>query len=60
MSPRVAAWLAWTLATLSVVIFLAGVALFVLAHSAQLPSTLDASVTVIDMLTSVPFWPSPW
>jgi hypothetical protein len=34
--------------------FLASVALFVLARSAQLPGTLGASVTVIDMLTSMP------
>jgi len=34
--------------------FLASVALFVLARSAQLPSTLDESVTVVDMLTSIP------
>ena len=34
--------------------FLASVALFVLARSAQLPSTLGASVTLIDMLTSMP------
>jgi hypothetical protein len=34
--------------------FLASVALFVLARSAQLPSTLGDSVTLIDMLTSVP------
>jgi len=34
--------------------FLASVVLFVLARSAQLPSTLGASVTLIDMLTSMP------
>jgi hypothetical protein len=34
--------------------FAAGVALFVLARSIQLPSTLEANVTVIDMLTSMP------
>jgi hypothetical protein len=47
-------WLPWSLAGLSLAMFLASVALFVLARSAQLPSGLGASVTLIDMLTSVP------
>jgi hypothetical protein len=54
VSGRAASWLAWSLAALAVAMFLASAALFVLARSAQLPSTLGASVTVIDMLTSVP------
>jgi hypothetical protein len=54
VSERAAPWLAWSLAGLSVTMFLASVALFVLARSAQLPGTLGASVTVIDMLTSMP------
>jgi hypothetical protein len=54
VSGRAAPWLAWSLAALSVTMFLASVALFVLARSAQLPGTLGASVTVIDMLTSMP------
>ena len=54
MSGRAASWLAWPLAGLSVAMFLTSVALFVLARSAQLPSTLGASVSVIDMLTSMP------
>jgi hypothetical protein len=39
--------------------FAAGVALFFLARSAQLPSSLGASVTVIDMLTSMPILAFP-
>jgi hypothetical protein len=54
VSGRAASWLAWSLAALAVAMFLASAALFVLVRSAQLPSTLGASVTVIDMLTSVP------
>ncbi len=51
---RAASWLAWSLATLSVAMFAAGVTLFVLARLAPLPSAMGASVSVIDMLTSVP------
>jgi hypothetical protein len=54
MGSRTAAWLAWALAGLSVAMFLASVALWILAGSAQLPSALGASVTLIDMLVSVP------
>jgi hypothetical protein len=54
MSGRAAPWLAWSLAGLSFAIFVASVMLFVLARLAPLPSTLSASVTYIDMLTSVP------
>jgi hypothetical protein len=54
MTYRATAWLAWALCGLSVAMFLASVALYVLARSAQVPSSLGASVTVIDMLASVP------
>ena len=54
MSSRAAAWLAWSLAGLCVAMFLANVALWVLARSAQVPSSLVASRTVIDQLVSVP------
>jgi hypothetical protein len=54
VSTRATHWLAWSLAGLSVAMFVAGVALWVLARSAQLPSALSASVTFIDMLTAVP------
>src|SRR5918995_5510226 len=54
MSTRAAAWLAWSLAALCVAVFLASIALWVLARSAQVPSSLVASRTVIDQLVSVP------
>jgi hypothetical protein len=54
MSPRAASWLAWSVCMLSVVMFLATVALFVLARSAHVPSGSSASRTVIDLLVSVP------
>jgi hypothetical protein len=53
MSTRASAWLAWTLAGLSVAMFLASVVLYVLAHSSQeAPSTGDALRT---LLLFVPF-----
>ncbi len=55
MSARAASWwLAWSLAGLSGAMYLAGVALWVLARSAGLPSALSISVTLIDVLISVP------
>jgi hypothetical protein len=54
MSPRAASWLAWSLAGLSVAMFAVSVVLYVLTRSAQVPSSLGASRTVIELLTSVP------
>ena len=54
MSRRAAAWLAWSLAGLSVAMFVASVALYVLIRSAPIPSGLVASRTVIALLISVP------
>jgi hypothetical protein len=59
MRPRAASWLAWSLAALSMVMFLASVALFVLARAAHDPSSLVASRPVIDLLVSVPFLAFP-
>jgi hypothetical protein len=61
MRPRAASWLAWSLAAISMVIFLGSVALFVLARAAQAeaPNSLGASRTVIDLLVSVPFLAFP-
>jgi len=59
MSPRAASRLAWSLAALSLAMFLATVALFVLARSAHDPSGSSASRTVIDLLISVPFLAFP-
>ena len=39
MSPRAAAWLAWSLAGLSLAMFVAIVGLYVLARTAQVPGS---------------------
>ena len=54
MSARAASWLAWSLAGLSVALFVFSVALYALARSAQVPSSLVASRTLIDLVVSVP------
>jgi hypothetical protein len=54
VSTRASALLAWSLAGLSLAMFVASITLWVLARSAQLPGDLEASVTPIDMLVSVP------
>ncbi len=50
MRTRAASWLAWSLAALSVALFLATLALSVLVRSAPVPSGSSASRTVIDLL----------
>jgi len=61
ISARTAAWLAWSLAGLSVAMFIATVALYVLirATQAEAPSSSVASRTVIDQLVSVPILAFP-
>src|SRR5918998_1086852 len=61
MSSRTASWLAWSLAALSVVMFLASVAFFVLTRAAQAEahSTLVTSRSIIDLLVSLPFLAFP-
>jgi hypothetical protein len=62
LSGRAAARLAWSLAALSIVMFLASVAFFfVLARAAQAeaPSGLATSRSIIDLLVSVPFLAFP-
>jgi hypothetical protein len=59
MSRRTAVWLAWSLAGLSVAMFLASVALYVLARSAQSPGDWVTVGTVSDMLTYVPILAFP-
>ncbi|HZC00973.1 MAG TPA: hypothetical protein VE844_06320 [Gammaproteobacteria bacterium] len=61
MSRRTASWLAWSLAALSMVMFLASVAFFVLTRAAQAeaPSSLVPSRSIIDLLVSVPFLAFP-
>ena len=54
MSARAASWLAWSLAVLSFVVFAISLVLYVLARSVQVPGSLGASRTVLDLLVSVP------
>jgi hypothetical protein len=59
MSARTAAWLAWSLAGLSVAMFVSLVVLYVFARSAQVPSSLGTRPTLIDLLVGVPFMAFP-
>jgi hypothetical protein len=62
MSTRTASWLAWSLAALSMVMFLASVAFFVLTRAAQVEahSSLVTSRSIIDLLLFfVPFLAFP-
>src|SRR3712207_2503417 len=61
MSARAASWLAWSLAALSMVMFLGSVAFFVLTRAAQAEasSSLVTSRSIIDLLVSVPFLAFP-
>jgi hypothetical protein len=52
MSPRAAAWLAWSLAGLSLAMFDAIVGLYVLARTAQVPGSWGA---VGNLMIFVPF-----
>src|SRR3712207_680169 len=59
MSARVASWLAWSLAGISVAMFLASAALYVLARSAQSPSNWVSVDTGSGLLSFVPFLAFP-
>jgi hypothetical protein len=61
MGTRSAAWLAWSLAALSMVFFLSSVAFFVLIRAAQAeaPGSSVTSRSIIDLLVSVPFLAFP-
>jgi hypothetical protein len=59
MSRRASAWLAWSLAGLSLAMFLASVALYVLARSAQSPGNWVTVGTVSDTLVFVLFLAFP-
>jgi hypothetical protein len=59
VSTRAASWLAWSLAMLSMAMFLATVVLSVLARSAYIPSGSSASRTVVDLLVSAPILAFP-
>jgi hypothetical protein len=56
MRTRASAWLAWSLAGLSVAMFLASVLLYILAHSSQ---DAPSSGTLSDLLLYVPFLAFP-
>jgi hypothetical protein len=45
MSIRATSWLAWSLAALSVALFLASIPLYVLAQSAQVPNSWGVNLT---------------
>ena len=59
MSRRTAAWLAWSLAALSVVTFLASVALYFLTRSMQVPGSWITVGTIGELLVLVPFLAFP-
>ena len=52
MSNRTASWLAWSLAALCVAVFVSSVPLFVLARSAEVPSSWNADLTTGSLLGS--------
>ena len=59
MSRRAATWLAWSVAALSVAVFVAYVVLYVLARSAHVPSSSGATLTLIEFFIGVPFLAFP-
>ncbi len=59
MSLRTAAWLAWSLAGLSVAMFVASVALYLPARSAPVPSSWGTSQNLSGLLLIVPFLAFP-
>jgi hypothetical protein len=59
MNARASAWLAWTLAGLSVAMFVARIPLYVLARGAHVPSSWGADLTVGGLLLLLPFLAFP-
>ncbi len=59
MMPRASAWLAWLLAALTVAMFLASAALYVLTRSAQSPGNWVTGGTVSELLGFAPFLAFP-
>jgi len=59
MSTRTATWLAWSLAALSVAMFLISVVLRLLARSAPVPVSWGADLTIAGLLVFVPFLAFP-
>ncbi len=59
MRTRTVAWLAWSLAALSVAMFLISVVLRLLARSAPIPVSWGADLTIAGLLVYVPFLAFP-
>jgi len=59
MRRRVAIWLAWSLAGLSVAMFAGSIVLFVLVQVAQSPGDRNAADHIYDLLLYVPFLAFP-
>jgi TRAP-type C4-dicarboxylate transport system permease small subunit len=59
MMPRASAWLAWLLAALTVAMFLASAALYVLTRSAKSPGNWVTGGTVSELSGFVPFLALP-
>jgi hypothetical protein len=55
MSARAAAWLAWSLAGLSVALFVANATLYALARAAPVPDSWDVNSNIAGFLTQGPF-----
>ncbi len=60
MRPSLATWMAWLLVGLALIMYVASIALYVLARSAQVPSSLNTEGTVGDLLVFVPFLAFPF
>jgi hypothetical protein len=59
MSARVASWLAWSLAALSVAMFLADVALYLVTLPVKLPSSWGTGGLSVPLYAMLPFLPFP-
>jgi hypothetical protein len=52
MNARAAAWLAWSLAGLSVAMFLASIVLYVLAHSSRETPTIGSALSELQIFVT--------
>ena len=59
MSPRAAFWLAWSLAAVSMILFVASLALCILARSAHVPSSWGANLSLAGLLGKMLFLAFP-
>ena len=60
MSPRVASWLAWSLAGLTLVVFVATIPLWFLARGVDPAGSWSADVSVGGLVGGALFWHSRW